>query len=345
MGQKDITQKILEMHNDVFADIVNGLVFKGKKVVKENELFDTANVASFRSGQKITHQERDVTKVWKKSSIRIAMWGLENQMKPCKDMPLRILAYDGVSYKRQLLELEKERKYAEEKGLEFDIPEKYYPVVTFVVYLGEQPWNKNRSLLEVVDVKPEFRQFVNDYKLNLIDVSNMPEEQAQLFHSDFRSLIDWLKKRKDQAYEVLDRKIDHPEDYGDLLYAMSGDERVLRAIEGKGTKGAGLTMCEFIDRLEEKGRIEGIKAGRIEGIKAGRIEGIKAGRIEGIKEGRIEGIKEGEIRVLSGLVEDGILSLQQAAGRINIDVDTFNALVKKMKEPEEAKAARKPFVN
>lgn len=27
MGEKDITEKILEDHNDVFADIINGLVF------------------------------------------------------------------------------------------------------------------------------------------------------------------------------------------------------------------------------------------------------------------------------------------------------------------------------
>lgn len=30
MGQKDLTEKILMDHNDVFADIINGLVFKGK---------------------------------------------------------------------------------------------------------------------------------------------------------------------------------------------------------------------------------------------------------------------------------------------------------------------------
>ena len=28
MGEKDITEKILEDHNDVFADIINGLLLK-----------------------------------------------------------------------------------------------------------------------------------------------------------------------------------------------------------------------------------------------------------------------------------------------------------------------------
>jgi len=31
MGEKDITEKILEDHNDVFADIINGLVFAGEQ--------------------------------------------------------------------------------------------------------------------------------------------------------------------------------------------------------------------------------------------------------------------------------------------------------------------------
>ena len=29
MGQKDITEKVLEDYNDVFADIINGLLFGG----------------------------------------------------------------------------------------------------------------------------------------------------------------------------------------------------------------------------------------------------------------------------------------------------------------------------
>ena len=33
--EKDITQKMLERHNDVFSDIVNVLLFGGKKVVAE----------------------------------------------------------------------------------------------------------------------------------------------------------------------------------------------------------------------------------------------------------------------------------------------------------------------
>ena len=34
MQELDIAQKVLEDHKDVFADIVNGLLFQGREVVK-----------------------------------------------------------------------------------------------------------------------------------------------------------------------------------------------------------------------------------------------------------------------------------------------------------------------
>ena len=38
MAEKDIAEKILEDYPDVFADIVNGLLFDGKTVIRPEEL-------------------------------------------------------------------------------------------------------------------------------------------------------------------------------------------------------------------------------------------------------------------------------------------------------------------
>ena len=38
MGQKDYTQRDFLEYNDVFADILNTLIFDGKKIVSEKEL-------------------------------------------------------------------------------------------------------------------------------------------------------------------------------------------------------------------------------------------------------------------------------------------------------------------
>ena len=39
MGQKDLTEKILEDYNDVFADIINGLIFDGKQVITPQQKY------------------------------------------------------------------------------------------------------------------------------------------------------------------------------------------------------------------------------------------------------------------------------------------------------------------
>ena len=38
MREKDITEKILEGYNDVFADIINGLIFKGEQRILPESL-------------------------------------------------------------------------------------------------------------------------------------------------------------------------------------------------------------------------------------------------------------------------------------------------------------------
>ena len=41
MGQTDITEKILEDYNDVFADIINGLIFNGEQRILPESLENT----------------------------------------------------------------------------------------------------------------------------------------------------------------------------------------------------------------------------------------------------------------------------------------------------------------
>ena len=40
MGEKDISQKNFESHNDVVADIVNGSLFEGEEFIKADSLID-----------------------------------------------------------------------------------------------------------------------------------------------------------------------------------------------------------------------------------------------------------------------------------------------------------------
>ena len=73
MGKKDLTKKSLEELNDVFADIVNVLLFGGKRLVKEKDLEDANPRSNYNAHGKIRTQSRDVAKFWKNHEVRIAL--------------------------------------------------------------------------------------------------------------------------------------------------------------------------------------------------------------------------------------------------------------------------------
>ena len=111
MGQKDISEKLLEEYNDVFADIVNVLLFDGKPVVSPAQLEETRIRAQYKADDSRLHEmERDVAKNWMEEGVTIALYGIENQEKADKVMPLRVFGYEGASYRSQLLTRENQQK-------------------------------------------------------------------------------------------------------------------------------------------------------------------------------------------------------------------------------------------
>lgn len=102
MGQKDISEKILVAFNDVFADIVNVLLFNGECVIRPEELEDRGSRFFYRENDKLRDMDRDIIKRWRKGDVRFACIGIENQTTTDGDMPLRIIGYDGAAYRAQL---------------------------------------------------------------------------------------------------------------------------------------------------------------------------------------------------------------------------------------------------
>ena len=76
----------------------------------EEDLFNIKDKSQYKAEDGIIHeQERDVVKLWEKGKIKIAIYGFENQTQIDKDMPFRVIGYDGASYRSQLLEGKEQR--------------------------------------------------------------------------------------------------------------------------------------------------------------------------------------------------------------------------------------------
>ena len=78
MQDKDVTEKMLEKYNDVFADILNVLLFDGGDVVDESALTDALPMSMLKIDGRVRTQERDIAKYWRKNKINVALFGLEN---------------------------------------------------------------------------------------------------------------------------------------------------------------------------------------------------------------------------------------------------------------------------
>ena len=87
MGQTDMVEKMLEDYKDVFADIVNVLLFQGEARVRADSLEAAPQRSQYKADDSRLHeQERDVSKFWKNGNVRMALVGLENQTGWDRDM-------------------------------------------------------------------------------------------------------------------------------------------------------------------------------------------------------------------------------------------------------------------
>ena len=276
MNGKDITQKMLERYNDVFADIVNVLLFNGKRIVDEDALIDTPADSALKIDGEIHSQDRDVAKYWKNSQINIALFGLENQTVPDKLMPMRVIGYDGAEYKKQVLE---ENRY-----------KKKYPVITLVLYMGyDRNWKYSNSLLDLLEVDDNLRPYVNDYKINIFEIAFLDREKIDLFKSDFRMLADYLyQMRTTNSYKGDESDVKHVDEILMLMSAMSGFKNVEDIIKVAHERKVS-NMKGFFELAEEKGIEKGIELGRTEGREEGLELGRTEGREEGLQLGRTEG--------------------------------------------------------
>ena len=99
MGEKDLTEKILEDYDDVFADIMNGLLFNGEQIINPQNLENASVHSQYKAeGNKLHEQERDTAKYWNgPRRIRLAVLGFENQTATDSLMPVRVFSYSGAS--------------------------------------------------------------------------------------------------------------------------------------------------------------------------------------------------------------------------------------------------------
>lgn len=259
MGTKDTTQKRLEDFEDIFADISNVLLYDGEDVIKENELETVTAKDTYTVEQQIHEVERDVAKRWRHHSLHISLIGLENQTDPDYKMPLRVICYDGASYRAQL--------NAEES-------KKTYPVITLVLYMGtEKHWTAPKQLTDCFKYDERLSKFINNYKINVVELAWLSDEQIMKFKTEFRNFVELLRDtrlgRKPQYSPI---QLKHVHELLQLMRVMSGNdeyEQLLKQttnnLKQKKLKGDEITMKKIVSLGFDEARAEARAAGLAEG--------------------------------------------------------------------------------
>ena len=216
MGKANVAVNRWLGDNERFASLYNGVVFGGRQIIKPEELEnldrETDILLTDKSGKtKGIERRRDIIKRWKKGAD-LAILACESQERIHYAMPVRCMLYDGLTYKDQIRELRRRYgKNCKEKNAPYLTAEEYlsgfrkddviYPVITLVFYYNEKKWDGAVDLYEMFAggedpmIKDALRQYIPDYRMNLIDAGHMEEAQLEKFGADLQQVLGMLKYR------------------------------------------------------------------------------------------------------------------------------------------------------
>ena len=247
--EKDITEKRLESYADVFADIVNVLLFDGVRLIQPPDLLNSLPHSVYKGTDKKIHdEERDIAKFWKQGNIHIAFVGLENQTDKDSDMVFRVIGYDGATYRDQLNH--------DEEGK----PKVRFPVITLVLYFGyKNRWGKKIKLSDCVKIPTQLLPYFNDYKLNVFEIAWLDDETVAKFQSDFKYVAEFfVQMRKHKNYKPSNWQIKHVAAFLDLMTVLTDDTRFTESYI-KNIEGSEIDMTiPFLDEVENRGMERGI---------------------------------------------------------------------------------------
>lgn len=284
MSDKDsITKKYIKQP-DRFADLFNGFCFGGEEKLQPEKLrdMDTASVVLpyGSDGAALPEQKaRDVLKLAVKTDGKAAycILGVENQTEVHTAMPIRNMLYDAMTLTEQVAATAKSHKAAHNHGNDkaeflsgFHRDDKVLPVITLVVYWGADDWDAPVTLREMYPegVDESILKYATDYKMNLISPAKMTDQQLDVFRSDLKAVLKFIKHSKDK--KELAALVNGNQDYKSLdrlaaqtISVCSGQNFNFPVGEER------IDVCKAIDDMVTDARNEGRSQGRDEATNEG----------------------------------------------------------------------------
>lgn len=276
MGTKDHSEKLLEDHNDVFADIYNTLLFK-EDFLDPAKLVSGPTASIYKAADGDTAEQiRDVRKFDTDGiGLNLASLGIENQSQFDAIMPIRIMNYDASDYMTQV-------RNNENNG-------RIYPVLTIILNFSDTRWQDKKDLHSIITMPEKMKSFVRNYEIYVFDIAYLEDDVIDSFKSDFGIVARFFKNKRlhKDPLDGEDKTMTYPLEILNLFSVFMGDKRYSeigeKIVKTKNFGRENVNMCWVIDEIEAKGRAEGEAQGIAKGEAKGRAEGRTEGRAEGLK--------------------------------------------------------------
>ncbi|MBR5596680.1 MAG: Rpn family recombination-promoting nuclease/putative transposase [Lachnospiraceae bacterium] len=282
MGKKDLWQSDYFDDKERFADMINGILFDGKPLMKAEELEETdSKLVHPMKNDEVVNVIRDKVYQWKGQCVSICV--LENQSYIDYRMVFRVMLEEAISYIRQQKRAfrrwkEEHFRFSNDEFLsQMKKDEKYIPVITLVLYLGKEKWDGAKTLYEMLEIDEKLKPYVNNYKLNLFDYHE--HKDFSKFRTDNRVIFELLSNAADESKteKILKRYLDDyllDEEAVKAIFGMLDINLDISKYKNKTTKGVGYNMCKAWDDHKERGRQEGMQEGLQKGLRA-IVESLK----------------------------------------------------------------------
>ncbi|WP_216696892.1 Rpn family recombination-promoting nuclease/putative transposase [Anaerostipes faecalis] len=296
MKQVDAAMKNLLKDKEKFADLFNGCLFSGKQIIHPENLKEINSEEVFVQRDKeakglnqVIKRYRDVFMEYVAGDIHFLL-GVESQSEIDYSMPIRVMLYDALSYdgQKRNLEIRVNQKSGKTYRSKMTKSQKIYPIITLVLYHGEQEWEGDKSIYGIMNQmgmeKYNIQKYIYNYKINLIDISKL--KNMKNFQGDLQYILSMIKYKyqKEKLQEYIKKKEKELKQLDEsskkaLVELLDNEDLIL--LFRNTEKGEEFDMGNAIAELIMDGKNEGRNEGRIEGRNEGRIEGRNQGKIEG----------------------------------------------------------------
>lgn len=273
----DVILKDFWRQNERFADLFNAVIFRGKQVIKPEDLTerdtDMSGIIQFKDYRKTLERTRDVVKKMA-YGVEFAVLGIESQQKIHYAMPLRTMLYDSLGYLKEYQEITRIRKAERGKMTEDEFlskmrkEDRLYPIISIVLYYSEKSWDGPTCLKDmIVEMPEEMERIFSDYKMNLVQIRE--SEQYTFHNEEVRAVFEISREIFNGNLDKINEKYRN-RDLTPELITVIGKITDSAELVRQGKIEEVANMCTALEKWEK----ENIERGTKRGIEIGTNKGI-----------------------------------------------------------------------